>query len=718
MAWRDWKIVRSVSRFLMGKPKPKEFVVEAQSSPKDRSKGIIKKIGLAFVGSSGSSGRLNFEGPTGFSFDEIEKAYLTDSYIRQACDKYVDYMFKAGYDIVGKNPKAVDYIKLRLAAMAVATEKPLSEFLTEVAEDLVRYHNVFIVKARAGNSYMYPPGIKATPVLSNKTVAGYYVLPVSTVTIARDLNGTVKKYKQEIKGGSFGTKSIEISPDDMIHIAIDRPQGRAFGFPFIWQALDDVKLLRQMEELTDRMVYKNLFPLLHYKVGLDKEGFQATDEEVEEVKAQLAELPLDGGIVTSERHTIIPIGVGDKVIDVAPYLEYFKKRVFTGLGVSATIMGEGDTVNKSTSDNLDQMFKDRIKAFQKVIEENFNAKIMYELLLEGGFDPLVKPEDSVELKFREIDLRAKMAEQNHIVQLFTQNAITHEQLRLLLGYDPVTPEEENRLYYRMITIPTAIETKDATSSEDDAEAANNAGQNKNQPANQYGSRTSAKTTKNSLSEAVVTQMSTSSLSVALQSRYESLKADVIKQVKQHISKGRPLSEFNKTQIELTCRLASDHMASIGDKYTGPAFIEGVSEAQKQSGKNQQTNVNLTYNIELMREDFKKQTSKFVEALMSQVEKVVRNSNEQTAVQMVVGAFDALQYRLRFMSTTQVYNSYNIGFAKAARDLGYEEAYLASPELGCEVCGKYAAKAINLLSDRLPPFHPNCSCKLTLRKEGG
>lgn len=703
-----------MSSFLTGKPKEQPYhppvVIEASSSPKDRQKGIVKKIGLAFTGSSGRSGKLSYEGPAGFDFNEIEKAYLTDSYIRQACDKYVDYMFKAGFDIVGKNPKAVEYTKLRLAAMAVATDKPLAEFLTEVAEDLVRYENVFIIKARAGNSYVYPQGITATPALSTKTVAGYYVLPVSTMTIARDPNGTVKKFKQEIKGGA-SSKPIEVNPEDMIHIAMDRPQGRAFGFPFLAQVLDDVKLLRQMEELTDRMVYKNIFPLMVYQVGLPEAGFQSTDEEIEEVKAQLGELTLDGGMVIPERHKITAVGMGDKVIDVAPYLDYFKKRVFTGLGVSATIMGEGDTANKSTSDNLDQMFKDRIKAFQKVIEMYVNSKIMYEILLEGGFDALIKPEDNVEFRFREIDLQAKMAEQNHTVQLFTQNAITHEQMRMLLGYDPVTPEEESRLYFNMITIPTAVQTAEA-SADARATAANNAGANKNTPANQHGTRPAAKT-KNT-AEGVLTRSNAAYFSQTLQSHYESVKADCIRNIKQYM-KNKPAKEFNGKEIELTIKLAADHMATIANRYVGPAFIEGVQEAGKQGGKN--ANVNLTHNMQLMREDFRKLSNKCMDELMERVVKAVRTSEESEVIPQVVGVFEALQYRLKFMSTTQVYNSYNIGFAKAARDIGYSEAYLTVSEEGCPVCGSSNGQAINLLSGKLPPFHPNCSCRLSLRKEG-
>jgi hypothetical protein len=203
MAWRDWGVVKSISKFFSNSSEPTQIVIEStskipeatSSSAKDRKKSLIARLGLAFTKSNSSGGRDVFEEAVGFDFDEIESAYLTDSYVRQACDKYVDYMFKAGYDIVGKDAKAVEYIKLRLESMAIATQKPLGEFFNDIAEDLIKFHNVFIIKARAGNSYQYPAGITATPVLSNKTVAGYFLLPGSSITIAREPSGQVTKYK-------------------------------------------------------------------------------------------------------------------------------------------------------------------------------------------------------------------------------------------------------------------------------------------------------------------------------------------------------------------------------------------------------------------------------------------------------------------------------------------------------------------------------------------
>lgn len=720
MAVKDWKVVQFLSNALFEQvqvqderpiveftaTRAPERLTEANAAA-TKALGIIKKIGYAFGGTTGS--RPSYEGPTGFDFANIEKAYLTDSYIRTAIDKQVDFMFKSGYDIVGKNPAAVQYIKQRLTAIEIATQKPMGEFLLDIAEELLKYHNVFIYKARAAGGYSYPQGITVKPLLSNKTVAGYYLLPISTMTIARDVTGAVKKYKQTPTNGA---KFIEINPEDIIHVTTDKQVGRAYGSPYLWQVLDDVKMLRQLEELADRVAYKTAFPLMVYKVGLEREGFQATDEEIELVRTLLGELTMDGGIVLPERHSITAVDM--KTMDLTPLLKYMKNRVFTGLGVSPTLMGEGDTSNKSTSDNLDQMFKDRIKAYQRVTALYINSYIIYELLLEGGFDIMADEKNKVEFIFREIDLQAKMAEQNHITQLFTQNMITHEQARTLLGYDPVTPEEEGRLYFNMITIPTAVQASQAIA-DAGVTAANNAGANKNQPTNQHGTKPAAKT-KNSLE--ALQQDKVQNTSRLLLQQYESLRADVIRSIRIHLGKGKPLSKFDGKEIELTLHLASESMASNANKYVGSSFIQGANDAKVQGNK-PLGQLNFTHNINLMKGECKKILDSLVTDLGTQVVKSVRKSSEDNWISNVSGAFGAFQYRLRFMATTQNYNAYNTGFAKAARVMGYSEAYVEGGEVGCEICADNQGKALSLLSDTLPPFHPNCTCRLSLtKKEGG
>lgn len=351
MALKDWRPIKWLKDRTSSNSKLSiEEIVEA--APSKKKNNLIKKIGLAFM--QGGGGRDEFEEPEGFDLEEIEKAYLTDSYIRTAIDKYVDFMFKAGWSVVGKDAKNVEYIKQRLSAIEAATQIPTEQLLIDIAEELIKYHNVFIVKARQGSGYTFPPGIRATPVNGTQPVTGYFILPTSTIKIQRDKHGTIKKYEQEVSGSE---RPITIKAEDMIHIHVDKPPGRAFGFPFLWEVLDDVKLLRQMEELVDRMIYKNIFPLMVYQVGLSEEGFQATDEEIEEVREMLGELTLDGGIVLPERHQIKTVGAEGKALSVSEYLKYFEKRVFTGLGVSETLMGRGDCYDEETQTLTDKGWK-------------------------------------------------------------------------------------------------------------------------------------------------------------------------------------------------------------------------------------------------------------------------------------------------------------------------------------------------------------------------
>lgn len=693
MAIKEWKMTKWVKNMF------KRPVNEA--STKSKKNNIIKKIGLAFIGQS--SGRDSFQGPEGFDFETIEKAYLTDSYIRMAVDKYIDFMFKAGWDITGKNPKVVQYIKQRMSAAAHASEVPTELLFQSIAEELIKYHNVFIIKARQPNSYSYPQGLKVSPVGNNtKPVAGYFVLPTNTVEISRDKHGTIKKYQQEIDGGE---KPLTIKTSDMIHMYVDKPPGRAFGFPFIWEVLDDVKMLRQLEELVDRMIYKNIFPLYVYQVGLDKEGFQATDDEIDEVREKLGELTLDGGMVLPERHNIKVIGADGKALDVEGYLKYFEKRVFTGLGVSEMLMGRGDTANRSTSDNMDAAFKDRIKSYQKVMTMFVNSFMINELLLEGGFDPLLNEDHKVEFRFREIDFDSKIKEENHAIQKFTQNAITHDELRLSLGMDPVT--DEDRLYFNMITANLK-----------QLEAANNAGDNKDRPENQHGKKDSPG--KKEFVRESSKENDIDKLSDFLSNRWELIKLDTLQQVREFYKNfNNKDKEFDVESIRMFTELASRSMSQVIKKHLTNQFIQGANSARMQSEKSSKSQkINYTLSIQNLADNTDQYLNRLLkEDLLKRLNKIISESNKENVVLNIASTFDVLKYRLKFLSTTELNRAYNYGFSKVARTLGHKKAYVNVAE-ECEICLKYKDALVDLYNEEIPPFHSNCKCKLTLIKKGG
>lgn len=674
-----------------------------EAAARDPKKAAVKKVGQVIKG----SGSGDFE-DSPVDLAEIGRAYYTDSYIRRAVDKYAGLMFKNGWELQGKNEAATEYVWTRLKLMAEATEVSIDELLTQLAGDYVLYGNAYLVKARMSAT---TSGVKAVGYTNTKPVAGYFILSPTTVTVSRDDTGKILSYQQTTEGGT-----VEYKPTEIIHIAYRKPSSRAYGVPFIFNVLDDVKILRQIEENVARLIYRNLFPLYMYQVGTDKPGFEATDEEIETVREEIRDMPMDGGIVVPERHNIKVIGAEGNAIDANGYLSYFRQRVFTGLNVSETTMGIGGTANRSTSDNQSSDLNDSVKDFQRGFAETIKMKIIYELLFEGGFDPVLNPDDEVDFLFHEIEMDAKIKVENHFVQLFTQNAITHEEMRVGMGRDPVA--DESRLYFNMITLATNTSNETADSSQ---EAANNAGSNKEEPANQHSEQSNAdvEKRKSTLSEEkksnkVLTESNevvtlTSELEVnkytyILEEYWSKAKEDAVSRTKQGTDA--------KTIQSLTTRLIHGLMDNKNKQYLEKAILIGFRNGREETGI---TNLALRRNdVEEAIQKGKQSIAKVIEELEMALDKLDMTEAENR-VALIESAFHASKYRLKLVSKTMLYASYNIGFGLAAISAGKESVLVRSTEHSCLTCQTKPAVIIldSSWKESIPPHHPGCNCELTL-----
>ena len=387
----------------------------------------------------------DFEEPD-FDMEDIENAYNTDSYVRQGVDKYVDQIFKEGYSFYGKDVNTVEYLKLRLEYIAEATETPTNQFLMDIAEDLVKYGNCMIVKSRSNDVNLLPQGVNVQGLGGKDPVVGYFCANPSTMTVMRDEHGVITKWKQETDAGER-----EFNPEDVIHFYYKRPKGNAYGTSFLVPVLDDIRALRQAEENVLKMMYRNIYPFHHVKVGTEDQP--GTEKEVDKIIEEINNMDVEGGIVTTERVTITPIA-SDKVIDAEPYLRYMEDRVFSGMGIPAIMWGRGDTANRSTGDNMTSEMADRIRAITKIIEMFFNSFIVKELLMEGGYDPVLNPDQVAELKFHDNDVDVKIKKEVHAIYKYEHNAITEDEMRELLGMDPIADTDREKLFVELITRET------------------------------------------------------------------------------------------------------------------------------------------------------------------------------------------------------------------------------------------------------------------------
>lgn len=678
-------------------------ISEAPSATKrDPKKVAVTRLGQA-IKSAGGGG--DFESSP-VDLAEIGRAYYTDSYIRRAVDKHSQLMFKNGWEISGKNDQAVEYVWTRLKLMSEATSQSIDSMLQEISDNLILYGNAYLVKARAKSGGL-PSGVTAVGYSSKQPVAGYFVLPAPNITVSRDDFGKILAYEETAGTGGEG---VQYKPEDIIHFAYRKPSGRAYGVPFIFNALDDVKLLRQIEENVARLIYRNLFPLYLYKVGIDKPGFEATDEEIENLREEIRNIPVDGALVVPERHNIEVVGSQGQAIDANGYLKYFRQRVFSGLGVSDTIMGISDTANKSTSDNQSSDLNDSVKDFQKTFSDIAKFAIINELLFEGGFDPIMNPDDEVDFVFHEIEFDAKIKRENHIVQLFMQNSITFEEMRQFLGQDTVV--DESRLYANMFAVSTAAA---------DSEGAANQGNNKDQPENQNGKQTSPGKPKTSeagtknISVSENTKLTESdqlvNLSESLQigsftKKIEQHWSDAMEDVQGRVSKSEDTESITAFTTGLVGQLINDQVHPFVERSFLHGFQEGLIQMGNQLTKLQPGDVQVAVG----------KHSQSFEKLMKDITRSVSACYEkETPAAHINHAFTASRYRIGFIAKRIAYEAYNYGVALAAERAKKDKVYVQHKPNCCKTC--LSASSEILLSagwrEQIPPHHTNCECTIVL-----
>lgn len=427
------------------------FAIEEQKVNQDDVKALGKsfKIAALALGFRGSNfyydHRASFE-PSPYDFNRITQAFDTDGYVRQAISKHKELFWKEGWEIVGENSEAVEYLYRRIDLMEMTMKRPFAEFLVELSDQLIKYSNVFIVKARADISSYLPDKLNA--IGGTEPIAGYYLIPTEQTYILRDKQNRPKAYQQATDPLTYSPNDRDPvwSADRVIHMHFEKKPGRAFGTPFLSTVLDDIIALRQMEEDIQNLVHRELFPLYKYTIGTADQP--AEPEEISRAAAEIENLRSEGGLILPFRHAVDVIGANNTALDASKYVDHFKERVAVGLGVAPHHLGMSmNGGNRSVTERLDVSLYDRVKQLQKQFSDMIRIHFFNELLFEGGFNPLETPaadsqSDRCFLVFKEIDVDTQVKKENHIIQKYVNNLITIEEARLLLGLDSEVDEEK------------------------------------------------------------------------------------------------------------------------------------------------------------------------------------------------------------------------------------------------------------------------------------
>jgi hypothetical protein len=677
------------------------------------------------------SGRGSFQTPE-YDLAEVGRIEDTDSYVRQAFDKKTALMFKESWDLVGKNPRTIKYIKARLAQIAQASGTPTEHLFRQIGAALVRKSNAFIVKARkteaSGGRVRREPG----SVTDIKPVAGYFIAPAETMEFR--LSGhRLQRWRQKMPDG----ETKEWNPRDIVHFHYARKEGFVFGTPLTIPIVDDIRALRKIEENIELLIYQHLFPLFQYKVGTETmpAGITETGErEIDVVKREIQFMPTEGGIVTPERHEISAIGIEGRALRAESYLEHFKKRVFSGLGVSAVDMGEGETANRATADNMSRNLVDAVKDLQQVMEIFVNEYIVKELLLESTFGESVLDEENlVQLKFKEIDVESQIKKEAHATDMFAKDVLTHDETRRRVGMEPLmvpTSDEVeagtdsaekypewNKTRWKLFREPELlIQAMDEPFSPSaKAAAANNstsvtqggndeaAEQKNEQEINLEKERTKAKV---KVAKAKPAPKPATKKDGFLETTFVQVKKDIVK----HVTSTQRLdhnwvASLIRTQMGATVdRLIAQQLLQFRNGYAKWSSIESEQFA-----------VAMSTARTLLRERAERYITRLTEHVIASLKRNVTVDVEDIGAS-TRAVFEAVQFRARFIEDVELRKAKNLGVAYGARDKGgfgfMSFAHMKDDVEPCAKCMDRNGREINLnfvTLDDLPPHHAGCNC---------
>lgn len=697
------------------KPNIPEFKeAGAASTPKQSSGGSspafsqddIKKFTIKATGRSAQSNDLT---AAEYSLTEIQNAIKSDSYIKRFVTDYSQLIFKAGYNIVGENDAAAEYIRKRLRLMSFMTNESFDNLMIEIGNDLVAYSNAFLVKSRTDFNGINLSDLTINPVYDNKAVGGYFRIDPATIEIQRDTNGAIKTYQQ-----TLGNDTVKFKPTDVIHFYIDKEPSNAFGTPRIASALEDVKMLRRIEGNVERLIYRCLFPITQMKVGIPQQGMMATDQEIKEAQQVVEQLVDDGLIITNEKVEFKNLGANNVALNAEPYLNYFEKRVFSALYLSTSMMGRGGV--KQDADSMEEQVHDAVKYFQKSISNFIQNNLFNELLLEGGFNPILNESDIVYFVFNEINLETKVKVENHYLNQYQGNAITFEELRQELGRraDNISLDD---VYANAVTQKNKMDlvwagkgmlTPDGTASPENGDPKavdkssdeNKQISNTDQPENQHGkSSVNIKEFKESADDR--NKITKKNIDIykknfsIIYNKFQAMRNDVCDDV--------------KNQDAFTIPLTRESIMKMLEKYMEKELAAGYKKAIKDCGNK---SPDFTFDIQTV--NIVKETKNTIDKIFKEISKRIKKCETREEKESV---FNSLEYRLRFLTEYTVSKAYWYAYVKTCNALGKEKVYVDFGNSEDKKSHKNVIDTKHFSLDDIPPFHAYCSCKIKTEKGG-
>lgn len=386
-----------------------------------------------------------------YRYDRISAFFNKEAYFSRSVSRQIETIFRNGYQIFSKDEKALRCVQRSMSRLLVESRVSMEQMVWRWVRDLTLNGVIILHKVRTTRKDAVDPkdpGVRYLRRLRS-------VDPSHVSVYLNDDSEIVSVYdtsRDPIARKQFTTyrrgKVPGIPADDISIVTVYDAGYEVFPMPPCFQMLDDIMTLRSLEETVELLCFQFGSPLLHVKVGTESEP--AIDTEVRSVSSQIYNMVPNGMISTDHRVSISTVAVQKGVSNLIPYIEHFKNRVIIGSGTSPVSVGEGDTSNRATSESIDDALADHCTYLGNLISSLFNTDIFPDILMENGYsaDQILDKDGQciVTLKFNEMRLEKQVMYENSVLNLWNSFAVTHDEMRILLGRRPLSSAEIEHLH--------------------------------------------------------------------------------------------------------------------------------------------------------------------------------------------------------------------------------------------------------------------------------
>lgn len=397
-----------------------------------------------------------------------KRAYEIEGTIRNAVDRFSDT--QNGFILKGPD-QIVKYLENRLNEMSLKSGEDWQTLVSRCWHEFWKTGNGVILKYRGDAKRAIRPVYSNTP----HPISALFLADITEFTpLIREIGD------KKIPVWSLDKKSDDftlIAPDpivlsrrnallrddvledkndllpgrDFVHFAYKQPPKSSYGIGVTMTALDNVLILRRLEQSVVMMIRKSINPLIHHKVlGPFFGGSNSLQTAIDKAAWDHKNRPADAVYVTGPGHEIEVHGQESQALRVGEYLKHTVLRVVSSLCASPFELGfEKGGVNDA--EGAQALRYSKVLAARSDFSRKLEKFILWEILHEGGYDPYKDKEQRVELVFIETDQTMVSKKQNHYADLWQKNAITLDEFRTVVP--EFSPEvDESRLFANMIDI--------------------------------------------------------------------------------------------------------------------------------------------------------------------------------------------------------------------------------------------------------------------------